>query len=328
MALAGRGRVRDDSPMNWSWTRALSLAGLVVAVACSLDTGGLGDEAPPVVKGEVAEKSGTDICGLYFRCSCDDLDQNPYTSEEQCANAVEAGVQAQVDEGDAADLEYDAACAGQILEALDGLGCDLPSEQGVGGLVGLVEDLQCKIFFGDDEVGENCTSLQLSDGDSCVRDAWCNDGLCEAIEAPPGPGDDCIPQTQEWNELCSGGSYCIDADQTGDHVCEVLPGKSDTCLGVADLCAEGYTCKQTTKTCTEAPETGEQCASTLFECAQGLYCHSSDKCVALPPVGEACADVPDGAPSCASGLTCEAGVCVREAPVVCGVGPVIFQPLP
>jgi hypothetical protein len=297
---------------------------LVVAVSCTLDTGGLGDEAPPVVKGEVAEKTGEDVCSWYFQCACEEEDDDPFTSEEQCANAVEANVQAQVDEADEAELEYDPACAGKSLEAMKGVGCDSATEQGIHGLVALGEDLQCKLFFGDDEIGDSCTSMQLSDGDSCVRDAWCNDGVCEALEAPPAAGDECEGPL----DLCSDGAYCVDAEDAGAYSCEILPGKSETCLGVYDLCDVGYTCKQTTKTCTQAPEKGEQCASTPFACAEGLYCHSSDKCVTLPPLGEPCADVPQGAANCAEGLVCEQDVCVREAAIVCGLGPAIYLPLP
>lgn len=295
-----------------------------MAWSCTLDTGGLGDEAPPVAKGEVPQKAGDAICDLYFKCGCEDLDTNPYTSEDQCAADIAAGVRAQVDEGEAAELEYDAQCAGRIIEGLEDVVCGTATEQGLDGLIALGEKLQCKLFFGEAEAGESCSELQLSDGDSCVRDATCVDGTCEAIEVPPEPGDACDPQTQ----LCSGGAYCLDVDQVGSNTCEILPGKSETCLGVGDVCGEGFTCKQTTKTCTEAPANGEQCASTPFPCAVGLYCHPSNKCIALPPVGEACADVEPGAPRCAVGLTCEEDVCVRESALVCSLGPAIFTPLP
>ena len=306
-----------------SWLRPMFFAAVVggVAVAaCGLDTTGQGGEAPPVAKSEFPDKAAETVCGWFYQCNCDELDGSPFTSEDQCNAELGGDFQAAVDEGDDAELIYSAKCAGEVLEFLDELGCSRSSELGVSGIVKLTEALDCKLFYGEKEAGASCTSLDMSSGDTCVEDAWCDEGTCKAITQVPGPGDSC-----ESGDLCSGGAWCVDVEGTGSFACEVLPAEGDTCLGVLDMCDEGLSCEQTTKECEEAPDAGSQCASTpLWQCADGLYCGPTNLCTALPPGGEACADTQFGL-RCDEGLICEEGTCVAEDPLACGIGPVIFN---
>jgi hypothetical protein len=287
-------------------------------VACTLDTGGLGDEVPPVSEGDVAEKGGETACNWYYKCNCDQLAGNQYTSEEQCADTIAAALQAAVDEATDAELSYDAQCAGEALAALEELECTSQSELDVETAVELLETLDCKWFYGEDQSGGGCTALMLSAGDSCVQGARCVGGTCEDVDVAPRPDEDCDGN----GDICAGGAVCIDVDEDGQDTCTVLPAEGETCMGQADLCGLGLTCDQLDKTCEIAPSGGEQCSSTPSACAEGFYCHESGSCAALPPIGEACVDGPQ---QCEAGARCDNGTCATEDPLTCAFGPAVFR---
>lgn len=307
--------------MRLSFLSPPGLCGVFVVagfVACTLDTGGLGDEVPPVSEGDVAEKAGETACDWYYRCSCDDLPNNQYTSEDQCADAIAAGLQAAIDEANDVDLTYDGKCAGRALAALEELECTTLTELIFGPDSDVLEPYDCKWFYGEDAVGSSCTELQLSAGDSCVPEARCEAGTCQEIELPIAPGESCDPEMPN----CSGDALCLDIEGGGQWACTELPEEGQTCLGQQDLCDDGLTCDQVDKLCEVAPGAGKQCASGSSACAEGFYCHDSGTCAALPPAGEPCAA---SLPQCELGAMCDAGTCVAEDALTCNLGPNVFR---
>jgi hypothetical protein len=275
--------------------------------SCGADTKGQGNAVP---EDEAPERYSVDLCKLYYECGCEEfLAPWPFSSEEQCQNALEADAIGALDEGNAADLTYDGQCVADALALYDDLGCDALSDLPFDEILEVIYRVDCKLFYGGDEPGDACESLVESNGDSCVKEARCVDGTCEAAETAPGIGEEC-----QDNEVCRDGAFCLDIDEDGTSVCEDLPGGGETCLGTGDWCDLGHACDQESKECAPAPAEGESCApGPLWPCAEGLTC-SADVCEPLPGGGEACA--PQW-PQCAPGLTCSGGRCQTDPPVVC-----------
>ncbi|RMG94345.1 MAG: hypothetical protein D6705_16515 [Deltaproteobacteria bacterium] len=285
---------------------ASAAAGLLVLVlgpaACKDGDGSLNEEDAP---GRTAQV----MCDIYFECACaDHQDPDRFTSREHCEAEWEASVQMDLDEAEANGLVYDGECAASTLSRLESLGCETdPLEV----FADLAEQSPCKVFYGERQAGQSCTTYADLGSDDCAQGLQCNgNGVCEAFETIPGPGDPC---ETEFTTFCAGDAVCIDLGE-GPH-CEPWPRAGETCLGQPDLCAPGLSCDQNTKTCGPAPGEGEACAPDILpqnQCAEGLGCEAGT-CQPLPGGGEPCIA------SCADGFTCEGGTCVEATPYTCNV---------
>lgn len=273
--------------------------------------GGAGGCSDDIDREEAAGVVAGTVCSNYFGCGCEEFNDS-FTSAEQCRAEQEGEYQRAIDEGEAAGLIYDGDCVERLVDELDDLGCTTLSGIETGDLVRLLESQQCKLFYGERTGGQSCDELELSDGDDCVRDHQCDDGICKRIEPVPGPGEPCDIQ---YISPCTGDAVCVDLDEDGENRCEQLPAAGETCLGIADLCSAGTYCDQGSKTCTQAPAAGEACAPGILDqnrCSEGTTCDDGT-CVALPTGGESCVQG-----RCAEGFTCAGGTCAAEAPLVCG----------
>jgi hypothetical protein len=285
----------------------LACLALLCLPACKADTDSGGSGVP---KDQAPETFAKELCSAYYDCACDDaVNNSPFTSQENCEAEIEAAIQADVDRADEAELFYDSTCARTALDYLDGLECTAWGDLSLEELGTLTQGVGCKVFYGTDDVGDSCESINNNSDDTCVQDATCEMGTCAAIDVLPDPGDSC----DQAFSLCTQGAICIDIAGGTDNACELLPDIGETCLGTADLCAIGLACDQSDKTCQLAPDDGEACAPpAISQCADGLYC-DTDTCAPKPTGGEACMP----SPGCGEGFTCNAGTCVTDPAVIC-----------
>lgn len=280
---------------------------LLCLPACKADTDSGGSGIP---KNEAPETFAKELCAAYYECQCDDdLNNSPFTSQENCEAEIEAAIQADVDRADEADLFYDSTCARDALDFFEGLGCTALGDLSLAELSEVTGGIGCKAFYGTDEVGEACESI--NNDDTCVQGATCEQGTCAAIDALPEPGEACSPAFS----LCAEGALCIDIEGGTNNTCEILPDIGETCLGTADICALGLACDQAEKTCALAPGDGEACAPpAISQCGDDLYC-DTDTCAPQPTGGEACMPFPG--PGCGEGFTCTNNTCVVEPAIIC-----------
>lgn len=295
-------------PRLASWTLALGIAAL--STSCGDGDGGAsgpidGDPVPP---DDAPDAAASTFCTAWVDCDCADYSDQFMTAAE-CDAAIEADVAAQIEAGEAAGLEYDAECFGDLLAAYESIECR--------SIADVIDDVEafvdlyatCKPFHGDDAAGEPCTEPEDVSGDSCAQGLACEDGVCRS-RVLVDEGADCMP-----GDICASGSYCVPVETADAYVCTALPGLGSTCLGVLDLCdAETY-CDQGTKNCIALPAIGQACAATggIFQnrCAGDGVCED-ETCVAPPAAGEPCTD------RCASGSSCVDDVCRVEPPLICG----------
>lgn len=284
----------------------LSLAtGLVFALSCK-DDGGVSMEDAP---GVFAQRA----CAIYYECHCDDHLPDPFSSEEDCRLEVAERVQAGIDEGEEAGLEYDGDCFADYIDLVGELECAALSD--------LIVDLdrlaaldavgRCKWYSGTRAAGQSCDDLQSAHGDDCQPDLLCEQRRCVAPDRTTPAGDPCDRQ-----EECVAGTVCVDIEGGNDRICETLPGEGETCKGTLDLCAIDTYCDQASKTCRALPPVGSECAPTpntvLLTCEPYAECDEGT-CVEAPSGGQACTGL------CQPGFACQGGVCVEQSPAACGL---------
>lgn len=298
--------------------RALTLSAPLLLLAGCPSTG---DGSSSVSEDDAPDVISTQACKLYFDCSCNDFfDPQFFTSEEACKTELEGILIGAVDQGQMAELTYDADCVGEVFDLYNDLSCTTPDGLDLEDLAALTEQSNCKVYYGDREEGQSCeTTLEI--GDDCVQGALCENGTCvsDPTTTLPDPGEECDTQ---FLSLCDGGAICLDVDGDGPEpsVCTVLPGSGETCFGALDLCGEGLACNQADKACEPAPGEGEPCADVVLDrCGANLVCNQ-DVCVALPTLGEPCVNN-----QCADGFACENDQCVESAALSCGYAPGILD---
>lgn len=292
--------------------------------------GGPGSDAPgeapnfdaldPVSLDEAAGRLG-DLCAAVLACQCEGIMD---ATVSQCETMVgELVVQA---EAENAELTYDGQCVSQVMAAIEYLQCASPSQ--VTAYWDLARAtaraLNCKMFYGEGVVGAPCTSLTVSNGDSCSRTAVCEDGTCVVRPASLPAGSPCLADSEE--QQCAVGLACLPTTVAATaHACVRLPKKGEGCYLKA-LCDVGLTCKD--EFCEKLPAVGDPCAQAddlmKRSCSPQAECVGGT-CVVLPKGGEACSA---GSRSCSPGYACEGGTCVAEVPAICEGGSFPLFPIP
>ncbi|MCA9641637.1 MAG: hypothetical protein H6718_08250 [Polyangiaceae bacterium] len=278
----------------------------VLPYGCSSDDGG-GSVSQSDAPNAVAKA----LCGDYYGCSCDEDNPSVFSSQDDCEFQIAATVQQAIDEGKAAGLSYDDTCIPKLRTVVSTVNCRSGSQVALDSsfLEAAYEFTDCKIYYGPNQPGEACQSLNDSSGDDCVKGSVCVAGVCGPLVARGGVGASC-----QQNAECDPGLYCIGIDNQNAKTCQSLPSVGQTCLGTLDLCATTAYCDQATKKCASLPGVGQACAPSpnvlLRRCADGSTCNQ-DTCEAAPGAGEACAL------ECAVGYACEANRCVKPPSASC-----------
>jgi len=280
-------------------------AGLVLALSCKDDDGVSKEDAPEVF----ADKA----CAIYYGCGCESRVDASFSSEDDCRLEVAERVQAGIDEGEAAGLTYDADCFADYMGLVEDLECAAAVDLffDIDKLAALDAVGRCKWYSGTRAAGQSCDALQDGHGDDCEQGLACVQGQCVAPERSTPAGEPCDGQTE-----CVAGTVCIDVDGAEDRRCEALPLAGETCKGTLDLCATDSYCDQATKTCRALPPVGSACAPVPnvvgFQCVLYGECNE-DVCEEAPSGGQACTAV------CQPGFGCVAGVCVEQTPMACAL---------
>lgn len=285
-----------------------------LAIACG-DGSGDGDggsgpiDGDPVPPDEAPEAAQQTFCGAWAECDCAKFNDY-YASEAACEAEITAALEQELQEAEAAGLTYDPACMGDLLALYEAFGCRTFDD-----LIADADDFArydtvCKVFHGDDAAGTSCTTPTDLSGDSCEQGLECDDGTC-VVPVIIAKGAMC-----ESGDECADGAVCVPVDSATEYTCAELPEAGQTCLGMLDLCSFDAYCDQTSKRCAGLPAIGEPCAMVAVpiggRCAAGALCEE-ETCVAAPAAGEPCTE------GCASGSTCDEGVCKVEAPLACGI---------
>ena len=295
--------------------RWLSLASLVALSACGSDDGGT------VSLEDAPEAAARSVCGAYFDCSCADFQTSPWADEGACRDDVELVFQAALNEGQDAGLSYDETWIPLFDDAVRALDCRdvdgalqaLPYGDPSLQLIALFD--AGKLFFGDVPAGGSCSgSLDLIDGDDCVRGSSCVQGQCVAeTEGTGAAGSPCGSAAD-----CERGLDCAIVDDVNTFECVKLPGSGGSCLGVLNLCGGNLACDVGSGRCRSLPGVTEQCLDNnpiTPRCEQYAVCGSGGVCQPAPDEGQACDD------QCARGLVCEGGSCARNEAFACTVAP-------
>jgi hypothetical protein len=210
---------------------------------------------------------------------------------------------------------YDGQCVAQVMAAIEYLQCASTSQATAYWDLTLAAARanSCKMFYGEGALGDACTTLESSNGDSCNRDGVCEGGIC-VVRPGSAPAETPCTASAE----CAVGLACLpkSAEDTEENVCVELPEAGQECY-LGAICNVGLTCNA--GSCAELPPVGHPCAaqpdllertcSPVGECVSGT-------CQALPGAGEDC---PASSP-CAPGFACLGGTCRAEDPAICGSG--------
>lgn len=281
------------------------------------------EDAPrQVQESEVADAFADELCGPMFSCGC--ADQTRYASRDDCRQQAQEGFARLRSE--ASGLVYDPLCYGEMLDALDDLGCGPPPEQPGDECLS-----PCSPYHGDRPEGASCERVFAGLSD-CARGLSCNGGICTDPCRRGGSGDPCGAAG------CRDGLWC---DQgASPPTCRSSAGEGESCA--ARPCAESLWCDRDVDLCRLLPGPGEACA--FGSCRDGAFCVTNDPdtgpvcqplgalgdpcmghlqcssgycptghCAALPGEGESCA----GTLVCADGLSCREDVCAPPRPAVC-----------
>jgi hypothetical protein len=305
--------------MSWTimtWKNTALGVVAAVAIAAPLTISCEEDEGGEVSSENAPEAVAQTVCNRYFACTCEMRDaQNVFSSPDACELALAQDLQEAIDEGEAANLTYNGRCPSLQMGIADTLACqsltelilDLPASED------WEEYQNCKLFHGERGPGQSCEPLEHSNGDDCQPDLVCNENICITRLGQIAEGEACTLG----QDACATGLVCIDVDGGVDNpTCESLPRGGATCKGTANLCDIDFTCEIETKTCVALPGVGEPCAempSVLqWGCARGALCEvEEDVCIAAPGGGEPCSGF------CQEGFACEGGRCAEAAALIC-----------
>ena len=284
--------------------RALWLWGILVVAGCKDDGGG--SSVGPVPESEAPQTAVNVICDQFVSCDCDPANAAP----DGCEASIDEQVRQAQGDATAAGLEYDADCMGRYLSAFRDIECLTDGEISLEQLVQLARETQCKVFFGTEEPGQPCETIDDL-GDSCRKGALCYEEVCVAITDPAAVGEECDPALEV--SACTTGAFCVDIDGDDRPTCVKFPASGDACLTALQLCGEGLACMD--GTCVPAPGNGEAChIGGGNPCAEGLGCTPETiVCEPLPVGGEMCTS------DCADGFDCDDGRCVAQEPIICDV---------
>lgn len=291
---------------NATWGAVMMALGLgaIAAGACKDDEGISAQDAPDAIANAA--------CDWFYACECEELDDPPYSSPENCRLEIAGDIQSAIDEGNEAELVYEPRCARLLLDAIDTVGCaslgELILDPDLLGEAQAIGD--CKLFHGDRAGGQSCSELEHSNGDDCLPELTCIDEVCRSVANNLSVGEPC----EGGDNRCASGLICLDINGGNDPVCEDLPEGGQTCKGTLDLCARQFYCEQSSKTCTPLPGAGEPCAPfpnyLQARCADNTVC-DQDMCEPAPTGGEACLV------TCAQGFVCDEFVCKVAPAVAC-----------
>lgn len=305
MRSAGVGSVLSLAACSGSSPGADSGTGTTTSVvSMESDSGSAesGSGSPEIL----VHESTFRYCERFFECGCSILDSAWYSSVEECVALEEPQTLGVLESGRAAGLTFDSDCfesrAGRHLS----LGCDTDWKNAGPRIV-------CNLHFGSVELGDSCVRHDSAEGDDCDRGLFCWSGKCVEREMEYAIGEECYLQ----HPYCEYGGICMDLDDDGGRVCELLPSSGQPCL--LGLCAPGLICIDNA-TCSPAPALGDPCGARAAECAPCLEC---DLGLNPPSCGQGLSG--PGEP-CASDRNCVAGAWCRDAgtcsadPVVCWSG--------
>jgi hypothetical protein len=277
--------------------------GILVVAGCKDDAGG--GSVGPVPEAEAPQTAVNVICGQFVSCDCDPANAAP----DGCEASIDEQVRQAQGDATAAGLEYDAACMGNRLSLYRELGCRRSGDITLDELIALSRKYDCKVFYGTDQPGEPCETVEGL-GDSCANRSVCHEDLCVALTDPAAEGEECNNEI-DFLDACVTGTYCFDIDGDERPICIKIPELNDPCLGSLQVCGEGLGCFD--GTCLVAPGEGEECHLMGGNaCAEDLSCNlETGLCEPLPEGGETCFLF------CADGFDCEDGRCVAQEPIIC-----------
>ncbi len=231
--------------------------------------------APAIPEDNAAQAWSASNCEIARNCGCS-------PSDAECWDLFGESWAELISEGQAAGLEYDAACMNLRIQSIRTYGCYSINDMTTPELVeaGLLST--CRLFHGSRAVGEACSSLQDLFGDSCRQGARCVSERC-VVDAPASAGEECLPGLPH---RCVGELRCQGPE--GQETCgEPEPTQSsdrvgDPCDPAFDSCGAYYCSPQ--GVCTEPPDLGEACRFQL-DCQRGLSCDAN---VCVPGIPVAC----------------------------------------
>jgi hypothetical protein len=253
-------------------------------------------EWEPIPREEAADELERTVCRLYEDCGC--------AIEPDCEGSID--IQSAFDVAQAARLDYDEECMGELVARYEAQGCAARGEDAE-----LTCAEACKPLFGAVGAGQPCEYHISSVGpgfhvrvDDCDRYHECVGSVCvprcwETDGAPPaGEGKSCAETT------CEAGLWCYwETD-----VCEALPGPGDPCPG--GECIDAWCDTAAELVCRELVAMNGECMGH-FMCDTG-YCPDG-RCRARPEEGEECFG------PCVEGLECIDEVCTPPPAAVCVV---------
>jgi len=264
------------------------------------------EELEPVSASDANEQLGA-LCTTLLACECGTMEE---ASLDDCTDLVGALMTGAVSEN--AEFTYDGACVAKVLTALDYLECASLSQVGAyfDLAVAVATVASCKLFYGTGVVGDACTILEQSNGDSCGQDLVCEDGTCVARPRTGEALSECVTQDD-----CALGLICVpETLESETKLCIDLPTSGESCY-LGALCELGLSCVE--ERCEPLPEVGDACATVPDwaerSCAPDAVCVDG-MCKPLPGVDEACTESEE----CAPGFSCDGETCRVESPVVCG----------
>jgi hypothetical protein len=257
------------------------------------------DGSGPIAYDELVEAQAAVICEYFVECGY-------ATSTELCLDGwsristPSVDLDAAVDDG---TVRYDAAAAGECLDAIRAASCASFFE-------GFDEESCDRVFEGTIESGNPCWIDEQCISQSCEVDACamaCCQGTCIAPPPDAGVGEGCFGSGQDCvdgaycdfetglcaaekaaGEACPGGYGCEGGLACISGSCEVPPGEGEPCAELQ--CAAPFACDIDSGTCQRLRGEGQACNPEASICALGLTCNpSSSTCTAPGGIGSPCA---------------------------------------
>lgn len=275
---------------------------------------------------DLAERS----CAARFSCECTDY---IYRDPADCELHTRTRLANWVAEAAAAGLTLDWECIeGREPPLTDGCKTyyEVELERPFPDYLHCAE---CRVAHGDGDVGTPCIDdggmstckkglacVPTDLGQRCIDACNPTEGaLCESFtdcgEAMWCRRARCVPY-QAIGEPCDTEDLRCGPDSRCDNVeCQAILQAGEPCTSHW-LCAEGTYCAMATGTCTPYPDVGEDCSTSLAQCAGDLVCDKPSRiCRELPSPGEPC----EGGYYCHPSALCdyESGLCVARHPNVC-----------
>lgn len=271
---------------------------LFVAFGC-----GTGACQSSVSEEDLVPAVAEELCNLQQRCECEGS-----PSGEECQSLAEQVIKGFLLPPPGAGLTYDAACAGELVDAYADFECDA--------LDAFADDRECRFckpYHGDKQAGDACSRFEGTIFDDCGPGLGCFEDVCIDPCETVGEGEPCL------GRQCSEGLVCTYSFDDETSTCQSSAGLGDSCEDA--ICADDLVCNSATFACAEAPGVGEPCMGAS-SCDDGSWCDTSDSDI----MSWVCRAPKDDGEPCMSGDECsskscdfDAKLCVELRPLLCEI---------